>query len=77
MPGAGASKLHVFTARLPMEEYETLRQVSALLGLSVNETVRRAVLAFLKDEVGDEKFDMLVEQARDRFRRTLERLGDA
>lgn len=77
MAPGGAAKLHVFTARMPVEEYEALRQASALLGTSVNATVRQAVHVYLKEQVGDEKFDALVEEARERFRRTLERLGDS
>ncbi len=68
--------LHVFTARLAVEEYEALRSYAFLSNVSINEVVVRAIRELLRREGKEEAVNTLVEQARSKLRATVDNLGD-
>lgn len=70
-------QIHVFTARMPVDEYEALRSYAFFAGRSVNEVVVAAIRDFLTTHATDDLLDAMVEEKRTTFRRTLERLGDS
>jgi len=63
--GEGA-RIHVFTTRMPADEYETLKAYAFFANTSVNDLVLRTVRSFLREATTDPRFKAMV-QARRRF----------
>lgn len=70
------SEVHVFTARMPEDEYEGLRAFAFLSQRSVNEVVLTAIRSYLREQAPDDRLDAMVEEMKARFRATLDDLGD-
>lgn len=66
--------LHVFTARMPIEEYEALRSYAFFANVSINEVVVRAIRELLRRDGREEAVNTLVEQARSKLRATLDEM---
>ena len=69
-----ARTLHVFTARMPVDEYEALRSYAFFAGQSANEVVVSAIREYLKRHATDEQLNALVARTRTQLRRTMDRL---
>lgn len=76
MPTRADTRMHVFTARMPVEEYEALRAYASLAQSSVNDVMQRAVRAYLRAHSGDEEIEVMVARTRRRLRATVERLPE-
>lgn len=74
MPSRGERALHVFTARMAVDEYEALRSYAFFAGQSVNEVVVSAIREYLRSHATDEQLDALVARTRTQLSRTLDRL---
>lgn len=70
------SKVHVFTARMPVHEYEALRAYAHFTRQSINDLVLAAVRAYLGEQGRAEHLERMVEEVKAKLRATLDGLGD-
>jgi hypothetical protein len=68
--------IHVFTARMPVDEYEGLKAFAFLSQVSINEVVLTAIRSYLREQAPDDRLDAMVEEMKARLRRTTERRDD-
>ena len=64
-----------FLVRMPAEEHQTLRIMSATTGRSMNDLVVRAVRQFLAGAGRDEEFEAASAKVGERYRSVLDKLG--
>jgi hypothetical protein len=65
-----------FLVRMPAEEHQSLRLMSATTGRSMNDLVVRAVSEFLSGVGRDLEFEAASAKAGERYRDVLDRLGN-
>jgi NRPS condensation-like uncharacterized protein len=70
------SKVHVFTARMPVHEYEALRAYAHFTRQPINNIVLTAVRSHLREQMAEDRLNTMVEQMRATLRETFEGLGD-
>jgi len=68
--------IHVFTARMPMREYEALKSYSFYARRSINDIVLEALRDWLREHATEEHLEQLLTDARERFRATVEELRE-
>jgi hypothetical protein len=76
--GAGQmpdSDVKAFLVRMPVEEHQTLRIMSATTGRSMNDLVVRAVHEFLAGIGRDDEFEAASAKVGERYRSVLDKLG--
>lgn len=73
---SGPDSVHVFTARMPMREYEALKAYSFYARRSINDIVLEALRTWLREHATAEHLEQLLAEARDRVRATVEELGE-
>lgn len=73
MPDAPTG-VHVFTTRMPKDEYEVLRAYAFFINSPINDVVLRALRRYLAEHANDPELDAMIEQQRTQFRQTVERL---
>ena len=56
--------LHVFTARMPVSEYEGLRAFAFFTQTSINEVVLAAIRSHLQEQITEDRLNALVERMR-------------
>ena len=76
MVDPGEPRIHVFTTRMPADEYEVLKSYAFFVGSSINDVLLRAVRTYLRARAADAQLDAMVEEARRRFQETVERMPD-
>jgi len=70
------SAIHVFTARMPVDEYDALRAYAHFTRRPINDVVLAAIRAYLGEKGRAEELDAAVERMKEQFRATLDNLGD-
>jgi hypothetical protein len=65
-----------FLVRMPTEEHQSLRLMSATTGRSMNDLVVRAVSDFLSGVGRDTEFEAASAKVGERYRHVLDRLGE-
>lgn len=74
MSAADDARIHVFTTRMPADEYEVLRSLAFYRNSSINDVVLKALRLYLAEHAADTELEGMVEEARRRFRSTVERM---
>jgi hypothetical protein len=69
------SDVKAFLVRMPAEEHQTLRIMSATTGRSMNDLMVRAVREFLAGVGRDEEFEAASAKVGERYRSVLDKLG--
>jgi hypothetical protein len=65
-----------FLVRMPSEDHQTLRIISATTGVSMNELVVKAIHDFVVGAGRDEAFEAASAKVGDRYRVVLDKLGE-
>ena len=65
-----------FLVRMPAEEHQSLRLMSATTGRSMNDLVVRAVSEFLSEVGRDIEFEAASAKVGERYQDVLDKLGD-
>ncbi|HEX2040727.1 MAG TPA: hypothetical protein VHF47_13465 [Acidimicrobiales bacterium] len=68
--------IHVFTARMPVGEYEALKAFAYFTRRPINDVVLTAVRSYLRQQVAEDHLNEMVEQLRATLHETFEALGE-
>lgn len=75
MPHA-TNDTHLFSARLPHDEYEALKAYAFFSRRSMNDVVIRAIRAYLTEASREQEIDTMVDAARRRLRQQAKRWNE-
>lgn len=71
-----SDEAQALTVRVSPQDYELLRTYAFLTGTSMNTIMVRAMREFLAEHAREREIDDLVDRAKEKFRETIDRLGE-